>query len=246
MYKGRAKGHQREFIGMLKKTIVGSFLFIKYYKGALFKATLLPITLSILIEFVLFSVDNELINTLSIILLSFLYVVVAINVHKIVINGVESVPKWGRFTVGQVEIAFIGYSLCLALTLISSGVAVVLFASLAQNIILIQALVFIGMLTLYVIMCRLCVILPAIATENALTFRQAWQLTKGKSAYMFAVVGVYPATLGLLFSSLLSSGMPLIAVNLISNVVMIITVTSLSLAYKGLLESNNSESAVGC
>ncbi|MGL6259542.1 hypothetical protein [Vibrio sp. WXL103] len=231
---------------MLKKTIVGSFLYVNYYKGALLKVTILPITLSILLELALFSVDNELLTTLGIILLSFLYVVVAINVHKLVLNGVESVPKWGRFTLGQVEIAFIGHSLCLVLALISSGVAVVLLASLVQNTTFIQAVIFVGMLALYVIMCRLCVIFPAIAMEHALTFRQAWQLTRGKSAYMFAVVGVYPVILGLLISPLLTSGLPHVVVNLVSNVVMILTVTSLSLAYKELVESNRSECLIGC
>mgnify|MGYP000191605182 CR=1 FL=1 len=112
-------------------------MYVKSYKEALCRATIIPITISLV-----------------------LYAIVAINVHKIVLDGVVSVPKWGRFKFGKVELWFIGHYIFLS----AAFIAIAFMASLLGSAV-------IPMIVVYsIVACRLSLVFPAIAIGKSVSF----------------------------------------------------------------------------
>ncbi|WP_218141853.1 hypothetical protein, partial [Frigoribacterium sp. MCBA15_019] len=70
----------------------------------------------------------------------------AINVRSIILKGPQSVPQWGRFTFGKIEMWFIGHYLAMTIAVVAVAA---LFAMI--NV----ALAAIALLVLGVICCRL-------------------------------------------------------------------------------------------
>ncbi len=221
----------REFTDMFRKTVVGSFLYVKSYKEALFRATILPITLSLVLEFAFSYINSQPLHYLNNVFLTVLNAIVAINVHKIVLHGVDSVPKWGRFKFGKVELWFIGHYVCLTAAFIA-----ITFMTRFLDLAVILIIVAFG-----VIACRLSLVFPAIAIGKGVSFPYAWHLSSGKTLYMFSVVAIFPITLGLVLVPLQTIGVPQVVTSILSYLVTIITVTSLSLAYKLLTEGELSQ-----
>ncbi|MGF1862647.1 hypothetical protein [Photobacterium profundum] len=216
----------RGFIDMFRKTVVGSFLYVKSYKEALFRATIIPITISLILEFAFSYINNQPLHYLNNVFLSVLYAIVAINVHKIVLDGVNSVPKWGRFKFGKVELWFIAHYICLS----AAFIAIAFMASFLGLAVILIIVVF------GVIACRLSLVFPAIAIGKGVSFPYAWHLSSEKTLYMFGVVAIFPIVLGLVLLPLQTVGVPQVVTSILSYLVTIITVTSLSLAYKLLTE----------
>ncbi|MEH6533825.1 MAG: hypothetical protein V7735_21150 [Photobacterium frigidiphilum] len=216
---------------MFRKTVVGSFLYAKSYKEALFRATILPITIALVLEFAFSYINSQPLHYLNNVFLTVLNAIVAINIHNIVLHGVGSVPKWGRFKFGKVELWFIGHYICLAAAFIA-----ITFMARFLGLALILIVVAFG-----VVACRLSLVFPAIAIGKGVSFPYAWHLSSGKTLYMFSVVAIFPIVLGLVLVPLQTAGVPQVVTSILSYLVTIITVTSLSLAYKLLTEGELSQ-----
>ncbi|MGF1727644.1 hypothetical protein [Photobacterium nomapromontoriensis] len=216
---------------MILKTILGSFLYVKSYKKALFQATLLPIAISLFLELSASSINSSWVAFASNILIYVLYSIVAVNVHNIVINGPDSVPKWGRFKIGAIELRFMGHGLLLSIMFL---VAATLGSLLGY------AVIFLLIIT-GIIACRLSLVFPAIAIGKEVSFPYAWELTSGKTLYVFCVVALFPVALGLILWPLQIMGVPQVVMSMLGFLVTIITMTSLSLAHKLLTDDQPSE-----
>ncbi|WP_245621474.1 hypothetical protein [Enterovibrio calviensis] len=152
--------------------------------------------------------------------------IIAINVHRIVLQGEDSVPKWGRFTIGKIELWFFAHYSALLV-----GVYVIFLLTP-----LIGAVVGILAIVAGVISCRLSLVFPAIALGQGVSFPYAWHQTAQKTLYMFCVVAVTPFIFGFFLVPFALLSVPPALLTFLSYVVTIITVIALSFAYQNLTE----------
>ncbi|WDG07202.1 hypothetical protein [Vibrio campbellii] len=209
---------------MFVDTVKSAFSSLSTHKQAIAKATALPILLSIILDLLLSKSEGDGATVLVQILMALLSAIVAINVHSIILKGPQSVPQWGRFTFGKIEMWFIGHYLAMTIAVVAVAA---LFAMI--NV----ALAAIALLALGVICCRLVLVFPAIAIGKGVSFPYAWNLTKGHTWYMMSVVILVPLLLGLAMSPLAFLQLPFL-MSLLSFVVTIIGIAILSKAYEQL------------
>ncbi|WP_045464573.1 hypothetical protein [Vibrio hyugaensis] len=209
---------------MFVDTVKSAFSSLSANKQAIAKATALPILLSLMLDLVLNSAQGDVASILVQVLMALLSAIVAINVHSIILKGPQSVPQWGRFTFGKIEMWFIGHYLVMT-------VAVVAVAALFAMINV--ALAAIALLALSVVCCRLVLVFPAIAIGKGVSFPYAWNLTKGHTWYMMSVVIIVPLLFGLAMSPLAFLQLPFL-MSLLSFLVTIIGIAILSKAYEQL------------
>jgi hypothetical protein len=209
---------------MFVDTVKSAFSSLSANKQAIAKATALPILLSLMLDLVLNSAQEDVAPILVQILMALLSAIVAINVHSIILKGPQSVPQWGRFTFGKIEMWFIGHYLAMT-------VAVVAVAAIFAMINLVLAAI--ALLALSVVCCRLVLVFPAIAIGKGVSFPYAWNLTKGHTWYMMSVVIIVPLLFGLAMSPLAFLQLPFL-MSLLSFLVTIIGIAILSKAYEQL------------
>ncbi|UQA51577.1 hypothetical protein [Vibrio sp. ED002] len=209
---------------MFVDTVKSAFSSLSTNKHAIAKATALPILLSLILDLVLNSAQGDVAPILVQILMALLSAIVAINVHSIILKGPQSVPLWGRFTFGKIEMWFIGHYLAMT-------VAVVAVAAVCAMINLVLAAI--ALLALSVVCCRLVLVFPAIAIGKGVSFPYAWNLTEGHTWYMMSVVVIVPLLFGLAMSPLAFLQLPFL-MSLLSFLVTIIGIAILSKAYEQL------------
>ncbi|WP_039984422.1 hypothetical protein [Vibrio owensii] len=209
---------------MFVDTVKSAFSSLSENKQAIAKATALPILLSLMLDLVLNSAQGDVAPILVQILMALLSAIVAINVHSIILKGPHSVPQWGRFTFGKIEMWFIGHYLAMT-------VAVVAVAAVCAMINLVLAAI--ALLALSVVCCRLVLVFPAIAIGKGVSFPYAWNLTKGHTWYMMSVVIIVPLLFGLAMSPLAFLQLPFL-MSLLSFFVTIVGIAILSKAYEQL------------
>ncbi|MEH0668641.1 hypothetical protein [Vibrio owensii] len=205
---------------MFVDTVKSAFSSLSANKQAIAKATALPILLSLMLDLVLNSAQGDVAPILVQILMALLSAIVAINVHSIILKGPQSVPQWGRFTFGKVEMWFIGHYLAMT-------VAVVAVAAIFAMINLILAAI--ALLALSVVCCRLVLVFPAIAIGKGVSFPYA----KGHTWYMMSVVVIVLLLFGLAMSPLAFLQLPFL-MSLLSFFVTIVGIAILSKAYEQL------------
>ncbi|WP_104025546.1 hypothetical protein [Vibrio hyugaensis] len=209
---------------MFVDTVKSAFSSLSANKQAIAKATALPILLSLMLDLVLNSAQGDVAPILVQVLMALLSAIVAINVHSIILKGPQSVPQWGRFTFGKIEMWFIGHYLAMT-------VAVVAVAAVCAMINLVLAAI--ALLALSVVCCRLVLVFPAIAIGKGVSFPYAWNLTKGHTWYMMSVVIIVPLLFGLAMSPLAFLQLPFL-MSLLSFFVTIVGIAILSKAYEQL------------
>ncbi|WP_188052581.1 hypothetical protein [Vibrio harveyi] len=206
---------------MFVDTVKSAFASLNTHKQAIAKATALPILFSVILDLLLGASEGDGAAIFVQILMALLSAIVAINVHSIILKGPQSVPQWGRFTLGKIEMWFIGHYLVMT-------VAVVAVAAIFAMINV--ALAAIVLFALGVICCRLVLVFPAIAIGKGVSFPYAWNLTKG---YMIGVVILVPLLCGIAISPLAYLQLPIL-MSLLSFLVTIIGIAILSKAYEQL------------
>lgn len=90
----------------IKRIIWGAFGYVYLFRIAFIKALFIPITTLIILESI--STDqSELKSEIPLIILStFIYIVVAITTHRIILLGPNSIPEWGIYIPRKREIYF--------------------------------------------------------------------------------------------------------------------------------------------
>ncbi|EKO3863500.1 hypothetical protein JFR02_002648 [Vibrio harveyi] len=209
---------------MFVDTVKSAFASLNTHKQAIAKATVLPILFSVILDLLLGASEGDGAAIFVQILMALLSAIVAINVHSIILKGPQSVPQWGRFTLGKIEMWFIGHYLVMT-------VAVVAVAAIFAMINV--ALAAIVLFALGVICCRLVLVFPAIAIGKGVSFPYAWNLTKGYTWYMMGVVILVPLLCGIAISPLAYLQLPIL-MSLLSFLVTIIGIAILSKAYEQL------------
>lgn len=211
---------------MYKKTVLGAFWYVYNYKSKIFTATLLPIAFSLLIEFVLSEVSNPFVEVVATILNLILSTLIAVTVHKIVLQGEHSVPKWGIVKWSKVEVWFFAHY---AFLTFAAFIFVFLTSYIGLTVILL------GILLTWV-GARVSLAFPAIAIGKGVSFKYSWNITKGYSAYVISVVVLLPILAALPIVPFAYIGIPSIFLSFAGFGITIVTVSALSIAYKLITE----------
>ena len=157
----------------------------------------------------------------------FLYAVLAITTHRIILLGPESISEWGVYVPRKREFYFVLYSIGLGLLMIPFG-----FLALIPTVGW-----FIAALAIIYMMARLSLVFPAIATDQGWTFSDSWKATRNHQILMMVVVAIFPFVISI--PEQLLSHVPYIGVfvSLLSACSMVFVVAALSVAFQVIAES---------
>jgi len=252
-----------------KQILRDTFASVFDKSAALFKALIIPTVLLVIFQYFMGDATkfytDEIINYYilvpSILLTLIFNITIAITTHRILLLGNNSVPSWGIFTLTRREVKFsfkfIKIFLCIiALSLVLIILSVLIFF-LSNFFIELPALVqslipLFSMLLVFVavsILGGLFLVLPATATENELSIKNAWKLSKNYRLLCFVTILLVPNLFGALFG--FAYGLVIdILVKLIStelnvlypilNVfISVFTISALSHTYKYLISLQN-------
>jgi len=192
-----------------------------------------------------------------------LYSVVAINCHRVLLQGIKSVPKFGIYWFGSRELRFTGWVLVnyyylLVFALLFGFVVNFIFSMLVGAFIYIAGNkltvvipffdinVILKGIALYftcVICTRLLLLLPASAIGQNLNIRQVWEITRGYGFKLVLLLVGSPIFAIYLLLWLEQSNSALVQVVLfsINYLLMLIQIVFLSVCYKSLITGLKSE-----
>ena len=158
-----------------------------------------------------------------------IYTVLAINTHRTILLGPQSVPDWGIYVPGERELSFAYNGFILGLFMIP--VFILFFIPTVGQIIG-------GIVAIYLVG-RLSLVFPSIATDNAWSFSDSWHSTKEHQVLMFFVVGIYPIIISIPESLVENLPYTELLVNLLSLVTTVLIVAALSVAFRVIKDKQN-------
>jgi hypothetical protein len=211
------------------KIILGALAYILEYRKSLLQALIIPMALYVAIEFIPLQESNNLQKFVLGIINALLNTIILVNVHRVILLGPESVPKWGMgwtrresiFLLHMFVLGLMGISIFFLIMMIMSwlGMAGV------------YMLVIAGAVIAYFIS-RLYLVLPSIAVDQKIAFKDSWQMTHEHQFLMILVVVVFPIV-GMI-PLLLLLYIPYIEylVAILAMIFMVFTIAIVSVAYK--------------
>jgi len=127
-------------------------------------------------------------------------IVILITVHRILILGNDSVPKWGIQKFEKREFAFFQKYLIVALVF----VVVVVLSTAGLKIIGINifASMFLTMMVCAIFLSRISLVFPAIAVDTKMSFRESFEFTRDFKLLIFVTVIVFPVVFSLVIGGL--------------------------------------------
>ena len=201
------------------------------FRAQLSKALLLPFILSVLLDVLSLTWSNFFFGVIYSILSLTLRTIFAITTHRMILLGPSHVPEWGIIKWSRRENVFIFHILALVLILFLISFLFFLFHHVA--------IIFIILLILYILLLipRLSLVFPAIAIGDACTFKNSWFFTKNYQKLMVFSTILIPLIVSI--PEILIGYIPhtFLIVSVLSNLTIIIGVSSLSLSYKFIKET---------
>ena len=211
----------------IKRTIWGAFGYVYEFRKPFSKALLLPIIILSVLGVIPVQEHGFALMVLLTILPLFIYTVLAITTHRIILLGPDSVSEWGVYVPRKREFHFILYSVGLGLLMAPFG-----FLALIPTIGWVMAIV-----AIIYMMARLSLVFPAIATDQGWSFSDSWKATKNHQVLMIIVVAIFPFVISIpekLLSYVPYAGL---LVNLLSAFTMVFVVAALSVAFQVITEN---------
>lgn len=211
----------------IKRTIWGAFGYVYEYRKPFAKALVVPVSILVALGSIpIQEPGSELMVLLTIVPL-FLYSVLAITTHRIILLGPEAVSEWGVYVPRRRELYFVLYSIGFVFVMIPFG-----FFALIPTIGWV-----IAVLAIIYMAARLSLVFPAIATDQGWSFSDSWKATKNRQILMVVVVAIFPFVISIpeeLLSYVPYSG---VLVNLLSACAMVFVVAALSVAFQVITET---------
>jgi len=127
-------------------------------------------------------------------------IIILITVHRILILGNDSVPKWGMQKFEKREFAFFQKYLIVALVF----VVVVVLSTAGLKIIGINifASMFLTMMVCAVFLSRISLVFPAIAVDTKMSFKDSFEFTRDFKLLIFVTVIVFPVAFSLIIGGI--------------------------------------------
>ncbi|WP_325892406.1 hypothetical protein [Grimontia sp. NTOU-MAR1] len=220
---------------MFGNVLSSAFNFAFKHLGLMFRVTIIPILLSVALEVIAFSFESQMMEWVDYLLWSVLNTIIAVNVHRVVLIGPHSVPAFGRFTFGKIEIWFWLHYIVLGLPYLLS------YYLMDRASMLLITLAVVAL----VVGCRVSLVFPAIAMGKGVSFLYAWEKSAQKTWLMILVVALAPFIFGVIFIPVMAlivfiapESSPiylLIGTNIVIAYVTVLAVIALSFAYQDLI-----------
>jgi len=158
----------------------------------------------------------------------------AVTIHRIILKGSGSVPKWGIYKFGTREFRFLIYVFGIALLM--TPVALLVFIPYIGY--------FISVVLILYFLSRLSLVFPAIALNQSPTLADSWRATKDHKITMFLIVVIFPLVISI--PEVLLGFIPYISVfvSLVSCFTAIFVIAALSVAYKIILHDLSTENSL--
>ena len=195
------------------------------YAGAIVTRVGVLIFLGVCLGLLTSEFSSPVVLTAKVLVLLLFMSMAIINIHRVFLLGPGSVPRWGLYWPGRRELRFSLY-LFISLIILVPLSALKLVPGIGWLLSVIASGWVLG---------RICLVFPAVATDENWSMFTAWKASKGHSNLMLIVAGIFSVLIGL--PELLISSVPYaepISL-LLSLVTMVITVAAVSAAYNVLV-----------
>lgn len=204
--------------------ITNAFRSLNQHKKKLAKSLLVPIIILAILEFLNTGAEEGNDQIISGILDLFIYCLIAIITHRVIIIGPESVPTWGLFKPTSREVSFLIHFVAISLFLTPFAL---LLLAIPNTPISLTVPVF-SIIYVYLIS-RISLVFPAIAVDSGWGFSDSWQATQKYQMVMLGVVLVFPLAisgLSLLVKLLLKSVLMDIVFSILGTILMVAALSS--------------------
>lgn len=156
------------------------------------RALIIPYALWVLVDYAHTIQQSSWQYTLLIILGLLLNTWIAVTVHRLVLIGKSSVPTWGLSKISSRETLFFLYASVLYLLIVS--LVYLNYYLLRFGVHSAAIMVFI-VVFMTLILIRLSLVFPAIATDQRMTFPQSWRITLPYQLPLFITLIIFPLAL---------------------------------------------------
>ncbi|MCC5872034.1 MAG: STAS/SEC14 domain-containing protein [Gammaproteobacteria bacterium] len=217
----------------LGRMLAGSLALLLERRAALLHALALPWVVHVLIDaWLLYAPDSAEAALPAIVLLRLaVYVLLAINIHRLMLLGPQTVPPFGVGPFALRELRYLGWSCA---QILAAALVVMLCAPLVA---LSQPLgLMVALLASAWLISRMALLLPEIALGRPMDVAAIWQLGKGAGFGLAVIVVAVPLLAALLMFPLATSGYLLLQWLAITGSLLSVSfaVTGLSLAWQHL------------
>lgn len=212
------------------KIVTGALMLVYVHRSILLKALLFPFLMLLALDAVSYSVASSYMTWLLYIPELAVYTVFAIIIHRVILLGPESVPKWGIRFWSLRELYFLFH--LIAITIVS-------MAFMFTSIFIPYVGIVPGLIITFYLFIRLSLVFPASAIDHGVTFKTSWTLTKKHQLLMLYIIIIAPILFGIptLLAGLITDAYWITSV--IDMFVTVYVVSSLSLAYGEILKFEN-------
>lgn len=213
----------------IQKAIWGAFGYLYEYRASFIKALLIPVSMLVVLDFFPKKyLATSLSFALFVIVSWFIYSIIAITTHRIILLGPESVKEWGIYIPGKRESKFILYSI---------GVGLLMMPFTIISLVPVIGWI-IGLGAMLYVVPRLSLIFPAIATEQDWTIKDSWVATSDHAALMIVVVAIFPIVMGIPFVLISLIPHTGLIVSVLTSIILIVTIAALSVAFQIINEKS--------
>ena len=162
------------------------------------------------------------------------YIYIAVIVHRHVLLGEGSTPKWGISKWSSRETTFLVTTILLYLMIF---IPAMIFEVLVESLGKLEISDYITLIPCYYFIARFSLVFPSIALGKDMTFKESWRLTKNKQLLIITVVGIVPSLLSIPITDYIPEH-PLTAalVSLYSCLILVFGIALLSRAYHACIE----------
>lgn len=209
-----------------KKAVAATLYYLYQYRRELLQALLWPLLAFIVIDYLTPEEPDSPLWGGLLLVTFIIQVLVAITVHRIVLLGPGSVPRWGTAGWGRRELRYALHAIGLLLIIIP--VAALAVIPVIGGLLAIAAVTW--------VVARLGLVFPAIATDQEFSYKDSWQLTANHQPLVLLVMVVNTVVLALL-PALLPRIFPISS--LLSLVMVVLQIGLLSMVYQFIVNESN-------
>lgn len=225
--------------------MAGAIGYIGYYRKALFRVLLFPLAFVMVLNLVSSLMPHgwSMVGWALMALGFLVCCLMAVSIHRVLILGPESLPKWGLTRLSARELRFAVYLFALIVlsraAMLPTALMVYLPVSWLGEINVFAIIITWGAIIGFLI-ARLYLVFPGTAVERGLLLRDSWRLTR-PHALMIFIVGVLIPQLSFMVLDVLWE-LPVIryTATLLVLAWLGFTVAMLSVAYKVIMGSSDS------
>ncbi len=225
---------------MIKSVLFETVSALYLYRNQLFKAAVGPFILLLIISFSLLSISNNFLIYFLWAISIIIEVYLAVRIHRVILLKSNAVVDWALQSWSKREMLFLmHYAVFIFIGFI---LEIIIFrSSLLTMYVDSESLIYLyvfSFLPVLYLLCRLSLVFPSIAIDEALKFKQSWEHTKKHQFLMLNVIFLLPIIFLIPLVLLLVFFENSVIINTLINwFLTVIQVSLLSIAYKNLLIS---------